>query len=675
MEYKHNTQRVSGVVVPLSALRSPKSPGCGEYPDLEKFGELVSSWKVNLVQLLPVQDSGTQTSPYSALSAFALHPLYLRLESLPELAIGQKSVRVLSAPDRDRFREESASLVKRFCQAVTVPHEELYREKLRILAGMWEAGVAKWHVKALDSWIAAHPWINAYAAFMELKFRNEGRPWWQWTEYRDPRPEDIDQLWKTKNLVSRLRFHAWVQMRSDEQFKAAALSLESAGIELMGDIPILMNEDSAEVWSRRNLFRTELSAGAPPDMYSAGGQNWGFPVYDWEALEAENYAFWKERLVAANEYYSAFRIDHVLGFFRIWALSRHEHTGYLGRFVPSLPILQSELLSLGFSPERIRWLSRSHIRGARLSSLIGQELARDALAATTDRISDEDLYLFKPTIRGELDIETSGLDPVAVAALSGEWKDRCLFEFSPGEFAMTWRYSDSASWMSLSVDEKEMLKALSSRKAAESEALWEIEGRKILKELCDSVPMLACAEDLGSVPACVPRTLSALGILGLRVLRWAREWQKPASPYIPPTTYPEDTVACASVHDSTVVREWWTGEAEREILWSSFNDWLGGTDLPCPSNLGPAEVLRVLKTIASSGSRIAVYPVQDLLALSSRSAVSEPASERINVPGTTQSSNWGYRLPHYIETLLDDDELTESVRLLVDARQVQSTSS
>jgi 4-alpha-glucanotransferase len=446
--------------------------------------------------------------------------------------------------------------------------------------------------------------------------------------------------------------------------------LAEKGIALMGDIPILMNKDSADVWARRPFFNLELTAGAPPDMYASMGQNWGFPIYNWEVLAQDNYSFWTERLVEANKYYSCYRIDHVLGFFRIWSLSDHESTGIQGRFVPDAPITRDELSGLGFSQDRIRWLSLPHVPTWRLVQAAGESAAKAAAFTVLDRIGDEDLFQFKAAIKGEKDIEAlPSISPAARDRLLIEWRDRALLEYEDGLFSKTWNYRSTSSWLSLSEQERVILETLFSGKAAEAEEIWAETGKRLLGALVKAVPMLPCAEDLGSVPECVPRVLEALGILGLRVFRWTKRWHENGQPYIPIKEYPELSVACPSVHDSTSLREWWAVEADRGATWSFIATELDRDLGPCPDYLGTEQVEIILEIIARSTSRFAVYPIQDLLAMSSELRPSDPRNERINVPGTVGVGNWSYRLPASIDKILSDKELAAKAQALAKARR------
>jgi 4-alpha-glucanotransferase len=712
MKYIHKEKRSTGFALPLLSLNTAQGP-CGEFPDLVPMAALAKSWDMNLLQILPVNDTGFETSPYSALSAFALNPIYLRITDLPELGAatlqgggsGKKaaqSASLLTESDaalRDvikqtKAKSEALSVQARqwAAQENGVPYERILSEKITILESLWDSifnsHAAPSLLEKLETWAESRTWVKAYACFVELKQRNLRKPWWEWGDFRNPDEAVIQKLWNDPVYVQALRFHAWVQMRAEEQFSKACQEALSLGVDVMGDIPILLNMDSAEVWQRRQLFELEYIAGAPPDMYSRLGQNWGFPLYRWDLLEKENYSFWKERLASADQYYSLFRIDHVLGFFRIWAVDIHEADGFLGHFRPGYPLFYHELNALGFDAARIRWLSKPHVLESFIADAFAglpAEVARNIQGKLFHRIDNEPLFLFSHEIKGGKDIDASfqeafqdsGTDPALRSILQAAvdqckeklhaaWRDRSLLEISSGQFVPTWEYKDTKAWKSLREDERQRLEGLILRRKAESLALWERSGAKILKTLINGVTMQACAEDLGAVPPCVPAVLSALGIPGLRVLRWHRAWDKEGTPYIALDEYPKDSVACLSVHDSSNLRQWWEEEAERQTLWDMLSSNPKGNP---PSSLTAKDAYALLLGFSAVNSKIVVHPLQDLLAAHEHYREADPAMERINVPGTTGGSNWRYRVKPKIEELLGDVEFASRMKTLPAARQ------
>jgi 4-alpha-glucanotransferase len=652
---KSAVKRLIGTVAPVGALRSKKSTGVGEFPDLVEFAELCGKMGIGLIQILPVNDTGYQSSPYFALTVFALHPLYLRIGDLPE-----------SGP----FAGKIKAMGKEFEGQTRFPFEKILRAKMSLLREIYAANKKEIAVKAesgsLGKWIGENSWIKEYAVYRRLKEANEEKGWKDWSSHQHINAKEIETLWNDKKLKDEHLFWAWLQEALDAQFSKAAKAVADMGILLEGDLPILINEDSADVWAHPEYFNRELSAGAPPDMYSPDGQRWGFPTYRWDVLEKNNYDWWRKRLKVAEKYYKAYRIDHVLGFFRIWSSSQRDNTSALGWFNPYIPITKKEIASLGFDEKRIRWVTLPHIPTGELWDALrsnwggyysDEDIAAEAkkvFERALDRIGDEELWLFKDSITCEQDIAALNLHPAAQRFLVKAWHNRLFVEYEKGSYFPTWLYRETRAYASLSEDEKNALEALVERHRADSEKIWEKQGQKILAMLKESTTMLPCAEDLGAIPDCVPRVLTKLNILGLRVVRWHRDKDNPDL-FVPFEDYPELSVCTAAVHDSSTLREWWEREADQQ----GFCGFIGYPSLPRVYNPGVAKVL--LQRMAAAASRFRVFQIQDLLHLSPEWYAEDPASERINVPGTDSLFNWTYRLPAPIEEIAKDKDLIQAV--------------
>jgi len=646
--------RLIGIAIPVGALKTEKSIGVGEFPDLAEFGALCVKMGVGLVQLLPVNDSGYQSSPYSALTAFGLNPLYLRIGNLDEAA---------------GYGAEIEAIKSKFNTLVRFPYEALLRAKMDLLKKIYRENIKKIvSDSSLENWIEANAWVKSYSVFRRLKEANNEKSWKDWSEQGLSRTAaDFESIWKNPSLKDEHLFWAWIQQALDTQFSAAAASLASLGILLEGDLPILMNEDSCDVWAHPEIFDLELSAGAPPDMYCPEGQNWGFPIYNWQAQSKTGYSWWKARLKSAEKYYQAYRIDHVLGFFRIWASRREENSATLGRYIPYIPVNPKDFDDLALDESRIRWICEPHIFtgevwdalranwGAAFREEEVKSAAGRVFELALERIGSEDLWLFKKSIRGEKDIAALDIHCAAKALLNKAWGNRIFFEHKPEQFFPVWYYRESRAYASLSDDEKSSLEALLEQRRLDSEKIWEAEGKRLLSVLTASSSMLPCAEDLGAVPSCVPKTLEQLNILGLRVVRCHREWDKEGQPYVPFEDYPELTVCTPAVHDSSCLREWWDREADQQ----HFCGFIGVPSLPKVYNPGTAHI--VLSKIAASASRFRVFQIQDLLHLSNHWYAADPAAERINVPGTANDFNWTYRLPATIGEFMKDEDLIKAI--------------
>jgi len=661
MQKQATSKRLLGVVVPVGALRSKHGIGVGEFSDLANFAILCKKMKIKLIQLLPVNDTGFESSPYSSLTAFGLHPLYLRIEDLEEYKTAERSVKKRMSQAKEKFGK-----AQRFS------HYLVLKEKLEICLELYNANKAEIVKSAnggsLSAWIEKNSWVKDYAVYRRLKEHYDGKSWKDWPdEYSAIKKGEIENLWNDKKLQEEHLFWVWLQEALDAQFLKASKTIADAGIVLKGDLPILMNDDSCDVWTTPELFIQEFSAGAPPDMYSPDGQNWGFPIYNWEVHEKDNYAWWRKRLEIAGKYYQAYRIDHVLGFFRIWASSRRDHSAALGRYIPYSPVTFRDLKALGFDKSRIRWISQPHIpTGELLDALknnwgglfnnVEVSAAADKIfSRALERVNNEELWLFKKRIKGEKDLDTLNLHPAIHNYLLHEWQDRIFMEYEKGKFAPLWHFRNSRAYKSFSEDEKQKLEAMLEKRRVKSERTWGVQGKKLLSVLLESSPMLPCAEDLGAVPPCVPKVLSRLRILGLRVVRWFREWGKDGQPYVPFEEYPELSVCTAAVHDSSTIREWWEKEADQQ----QFSGFIGVPSLPRIYNPGTAKI--ILSKIAAARSRFRIFQIQDLLHLSNRWYAEDPASERVNVPGTANDFNWTYRLPATIGEIAKDKELIRAV--------------
>lgn len=652
MKYPHGTERVSGILVPVAALRSEHSCGCGEFADLVPLAAWCARTGQKIIQLLPVNDTGSQSSPYSALSAFALHPIYLRITDLPEYDRLPTAVREAVDHRIAELRDTHEAPARFDYDAVLRTKEAILRDIYHVAQDSILGG------SELTGFLRKNAWAKAYAVFRTLKDRAEQKPWTEWPEYRDIDDETLDRLWKRQSMRDETRFHVWLQLRAAEQFARAADAVADAGVALKGDIPILMNEDSVDAWYDRDIFHRDLLAGAPPDMFSELGQNWGFPIYNWQRLAERDYDWWKARLQQASRYYHAYRIDHVLGFFRIWTIRRGNWSGIPGFFWPQHGIDRRELAEAGFDDGRLRWLAEPHLSGEQL---------RETLGSTFYSISDhvfrqlpgEDLYLFAPEITGEQALSDLAIPQEQRDWLLAQWRDRALLELPDGRLAPTWTFRDCSRYQSLMDSEKDRFEALVAARSADSNELWAHHGREILAVMQGATDMLPCAEDLGVVPDAVPRVLGKLGILGLRIPRWAHYWDRPGEPLIPFHEYPELTVCAPSVHDTSTMRGWWEQESGRDELWATI-----GLDGPCPATFDPATAREVYRAILKSTSRIVVFQLQDLLALAPETLHDDPQQERVNVPGTYNDFNWTWRMPLTIEQLGAHATLTAEVSAL-----------
>ncbi|AEJ20712.1 4-alpha-glucanotransferase [Gracilinema caldarium] len=658
MHLSNQTKRLTGVAVPLGALKTQHSIGVGEFPDLVELAHLCKSCGIGLIQLLPVNDSGFQSSPYSALTAFALHPLYLRISDMEEASGFEKKLQELKA----RFENLPRFAYGPLQDAKLALLREIFQKNKKKIFANAEPG------KKLHTWIQQNPWIIDYAVYRRLKDVHHGAHWNAWNYYKEVKDKLIQELWDNSEYKEEHLFWVWIQAALDHQFTKAAQTIRDMGIILKGDIPILMNEDSADVWAHSELFYRDLSAGAPPEPLNPLGQNWQFPIYNWDALEKSGFAWWIHRLRLASRYYSAFRIDHVLGFFRIWATSRKNMSAALGHFVPSVPITTEELSNLGFDDSRIRWLVQPHIPTHELFEAMQgdpttEAAVRKACAKALTRIGNEELWLFNNAISGEIDIQALDIHHSLKEYLLRAWRNRVLIPQEDKTYYPSWTYWDTRAFPTLSESERRNLESLIQQKRLESEQLWEDQGRKLLSTFLHATDMIPCAEDLGTIPECVPRVLQELGILSLKIVRWTRRWGEWGEPYIPFTEYPELSVCTPAVHDTSTVRQWWETEADREQFRQFIN-------VPYINDRYTPETAELLFShIMQTRSRFCIFQIQDLLHLSLQWYAEDPEDERINVPGSVNDFNWTYRLPSTLETIQKDETFIAACKRLTSNRR------
>lgn len=645
-------QHVTGVALPLGSLKTNKNHCVGEFLDLEVFADFCKKAQLNLIQLLPVNDTGTESSPYSALSAFALHPIYLSLEELPEVATN------------DSLKQEITALHQTYNDEKRFPYTEIRKAKIALLKKIFTFHFATLETNSeLQKWIEENSWVTQYAVFMTLKELNNEASWIYWQDTFSYSEETLQKRWQDKSLKKEHLFHVWLQWRCYQQFLKASSYVRSLGILLKGDIPIMMNEDSVDVWTNPLFFNRNLSAGSPPDGDNPLGQNWGFPIYNWDALRKEKYSWWIDRLKHSAQFYDAYRLDHVLGFFRIWAIPQGERSGKLGYFLPNYPIPYYELLLSGFSPERIRWLSKPHVPTEALAPFTtSYDEAVSFLSCGLNRIGTEDMWLFKDSITCENDIWNLSLPEQIKLVLISYWQNRTLLEIAPEQYVFSWCFQETTSWNSLSNKEKEELQNLLAESQLQRELLWDEQAYRILKTITSSTSMIPCGEDLGYCHCGISEILSNLGILSLKVIRWCRNWQEDNQPFIPWAKYPSCSVATTSVHDSPTLRQWWLAKDESSYFIKQFR---------APLDIKPGFFTNktarfLLNTMAKVKSAWFINPIQDYLALAKEYLSTEPSQERINIPGTVSAFNWTYRIPVSVEELLENEKLLLAIQTIAE---------
>lgn len=640
-------KKLTGLVVPLGALYTKENPVIGEFEDLIPFAAFCKKSGIKLIQLLPVNDTGTQSSPYSGLSAFALHPIYIRLKSIKEFDDLYKN--------DGKFKNDYDCFVKANQYKARYDYDGILNSKnyfLRQIYNQTETFKNKSADSKLEAWIKKNEWVKSYAVYKNLKWKYMQAGWKNWEKADQTKSaEEIEALWNDKNLKADHLFYAWMQQVCDEQFTGAVEAVHKEGILLKGDMPILMNEDSCDAWSLPQYFNQDLRAGSPSDGENPLGQNWGFPTYNWKNLKTDNYLWWIKRLKNAEKYYDAYRLDHILGFFRIWAIPSEDTNALNGHTEPYAYIKRDELYEMGFDDNRIRWLSQSHIPTGIVEDITwNHDAAHKILELLCDRIGNEELWLFKKSVKGSRQIADAEFGDLCTEdagkrikeKLVEYWSNRTLIEIGKNKFVPMWTYDHSVSWASLNETEKSELKELFEALDKKNEKLWSKQADEIFTAITKDIKMIPCGEDLGVGIKCVPVVMKKHNILGLRVVRWSRYWDKPEQPYVEFENYTPLSVCTTSVHDSSTIRQWWIDENEEE-------------------DFTPEIAEKILKDCSKSASVWYVPPLQDFLYMDKEYWKENPEDERINVPGSVNKFNWTYRIPCSVEDLQKNEKLIKKI--------------
>lgn len=679
MQKKSDLKRLAGVVVPLGALYSSKNNAIGEFADLIPFAEFCKKSGLKIIQLLPVNDTGTQSSPYSGLSAFALHPIYIRISDISNFNDVYKT-------DKS-FKKLYDDFTKKFQYSNRYDYDGILNAKITLLRRLYEfSEIGKTGIENDETkiFIKENSWIKTYAVYKNLKWHYMQASWKTWIETdKNMNAEQISKTWQKKAFKKDHLFYVWTQMIAESQFLQAVKAVHEKGILLKGDMPILMNEDSCDIWAFPEFFNQNLRAGSPSDGENPSGQDWGFPTYNWKNLKEQNYSWWKERLKNASKYYDAYRLDHILGFFRIWAIPSSDCNALNGHTEPFSSIKKETLYELGFDDDRIRWLSKPHIPTKVVEDITwNHEKAHKILEKLCNQIENEELWLFKNEIKGSKQILETSFENLCDEDASQRikqklveyWSNKTLNEVSKNKFVPLWTYKSSTSWQSLNDKEKENLENLFDEINKKDEKIWKKQADEIFSSISDDLKMIPCGEDLGVNIECVPKTMKEHEILGLRVIRWCREWEKSGQPYVPFENYEPLSVTTTSVHDSSTIRAWWNDEKSQKTENQNEEKFYSVREIALKKSqnqqidesteFSPEIAFSILKNCSKSSSVWYICPLQDYLYMNKKYWLDSSEKERINVPGTVNSFNWTYRIPTTLEDLLNDKSLIEKIKII-----------
>lgn len=639
----------AGVGIPVFSLRSRQSFGVGDFEDLKLMVDWAVRVGLKLIQVLPLNDStGTHTDsdvlPYAAISSYALNPLFLNLRKMGKL------------PDTNPWQKEYNKKQKEFNQEPLVRFLDVINYKLAYAKELYNNKKKKIETDKdyLDFVEKNKQWLYPYAEFCMLRDQFETSDYTQWKDYSTYDREMFPNGYEGINVYFFIQYHLHLQLTEAVDYA------HKNGIILKGDIPIGVNRNSADTWSNPELYHLDCQAGAPPDMFSIKGQNWELPTYNWEKMEETGFAWWKSRLSHTAQYFDTFRIDHILGFFRIWQIPLEQEEGIMGYLNPSIPVHINEFAQKGVHFDYDRYCL-PYITDSILHDFFGED-ASWVRANCIDQRSDGKLLLKSSNASQKLirELYNQGIINDKVRKGLFDLVANILFIERPGsnrmEFFPRIGMHYLRSFQELDNYTRERLDELYiDYFYHRQDQFWKISGLKKLPVLKRGSKMLFCGEDLGMMTGCVTSVMKQLGILSLEVQRTPKVSNKD---FAHPADAPYLSVVTPATHDMSTIRGWW--EEDRSITQLFYNQQLGhGGEAPYFAE--PWICRDILLQHLYSPSMWAIFQWQDLMSLSSELRRENPHEERINVPSNTINS-WRYRMHLYLEDLLEEDEFNDKLR-------------
>jgi 4-alpha-glucanotransferase len=663
--YPFGLWKGAGVAIPVFSIRTKDSWGVGEFSDIKLLIDWAHEAELKLVQILPINDTvathtWTDSYPYAAISVFALHPIYLNLPKMGALA-DKKALKEFTSQGK-KLNELSRIDYEAVMKLKSAYYKKLYDQERDKFFD--DPGYQAFFGKNKE-------WLVPYAAFSRLRDQYKTPDFTQWGEYATYSKSKIDELTDPeKDDYDDYAVHYFIQYYLHLQLWEVADYARKKGVVLKGDIPIGIYRNSVDAWMEPNLYNMDKQAGAPPDDYAISGQNWGFPTYNWEEMAKDGYSWWRKRLSQMATYFDAYRIDHILGFFRIWEIPWDSVEGLMGRFNPAIPIFKYELDGNGLYFDYDRFC-KPYIREYMLDELFGPD--KEEVKSTYLNKGVDDFYYMKsafdtqrkvedflaPRIANNVDQERwlkikYGLFTLIGNVLLLEDPDSNGQGYHP-KIALHFTYS----FKELDDAAKAALHRIYIHYYYErQEKFWSDKALIKLPAIINATDMLVCGEDLGMVPECVPGVMDELGILNLEIQRMPKgtdnEFGQPEkAKYL--------GVVSPSCHDMSTIRGWWEEDTDRTQRY--YNNVLGHYG-SAPGFCEPWVSREMIVQHLNSPAMWAIFPIQDLVAMDESLRYDVPQAERINEPSNPKHY-WRFRFHLYMEDLLNAQDFNRMLNELV----------
>ena len=655
-------EKLAGTLIPVFSLRSKGSFGVGDFGDLKMMIDWVAETNQRVLQVLPINDTTsthtwTDSYPYSAISIFALHPQFADFRQLPEIK------------DKKKAREMEA-LRKELNELKQIDYERVNNTKtdyLRIIFKQEGEAVMKGEDFKMFVKENEH-WLVPYAQYCHLRDSFGNVDFSSWKGHEQWHEADRKKLTDPKSKeYADVAFYYYVQFVLDRQMRAAHEYAMARGVILKGDIPIGVNRNGCDVWHEPQYFNLNSQAGAPPDAFSINGQNWGFPTYNWQRMIDDGCEWWIRRFQNMAKYFDAYRIDHVLGFFRIWAIPTTCVHGLLGQFAPSLGMTREEIEGYGLhfqeelftTPFIARWVV-DRVFGIHADEVVEKYLDH----------KHDDIFALKPEYDTERKIETvfkgkDSMDDVWVRDGLYALVSDVLFvrdDNDPNKFHPRITAQLNFMYEALYDSDKEKFNRLyNDYYYRRNNNFWYNEAMKKLPVLVQATRMLVCAEDLGMVPDCVAWVMDQLRILSLELQQMPKD---PKVKFGILSRNPYRSVCTLSTHDMPTLRQWWDEDYERtQVYYSSMLYRGGAAPHPLPGWLARDIIANQL----TCPSMLCILSLQDWFALDEKLRLPDADAERINIPANPRHY-WRYRMHINIEDLIADKEYNDAIKELVKLR-------
>ena len=651
--------KLAGTLVPVFSLRTKGSFGVGDFGDLKMMIDWVAETKQKVLQVLPINDTTsthtwTDSYPYSCISIFALHPQYADLRQLPQIADKKKAA-------------EFEALRKELNELKQIDYERVNDAKTDYLRIIFQQE-GEQVMKTLDfkQFLKDNEhWLVPYAQYCHLRDTFGNVDFSTWKGHETWHEQDRGALLNPRSKeFKNVAFYYYVQFVLNNQMRDAHEYAMARGVILKGDIPIGVNRNGCDVWHEPQYFNLNSQAGAPPDSFSVNGQNWGFPTYNWQRMIEDGCQWWIRRFQNMSKFFDAYRIDHVLGFFRIWAIPTSCVHGLLGQFAPSLAMTRDEIEGYGLhfqeqlftTPFIARWVV-DRVFGIHAEEVIGKYLHHE----------HDDIFSLKPEYDTERKIEAAfkgketaddiwvrdGLYALAADVLFVR-DDNDSNKFHP-------RITAQLNFMYealMDSDKEKFNRIYNDYYYRRNNNFWYNEAMKKLPVLVQATRMLVCAEDLGMVPDCVAWVMNELRILSLELQQMPKD---PSVKFGELWKNPYRSVCTLSTHDMPTLRQWWDEDYDRTQEY--YNSQLyrsGAAPHPLPGWLAREIIANQL----TCPSMLCILSLQDWFAIDEKLRLEDANAERINIPANPRHY-WRYRMHLNIEDLIANKEYNDNIKELI----------